>query len=33
VIDFLNAIELKGYKEIFYKNKIKGKDLITLNEK
>lgn len=26
-------MNLKNYKEIFYKNKIKGKDLISLNEK
>lgn len=31
VIDFLDIIELKLYKEKFYKNKIKGKDLITLS--
>lgn len=30
VLEFLEAIELSPYKEIFYKNKIKGKDLMTL---
>jgi hypothetical protein len=33
VIDFLDHAGLKQYKEAFYKNKVKGKDLITLNEK
>lgn len=32
VIDFLDGVDLKQYKEVFYRNKIKGKDLITLNE-
>lgn len=33
VIDFLEEAGLRQYKEVFYKNKIKGKDMITLNEK
>jgi len=32
VIDYLDAVDLKIYKETFYKNKIKGKDLISLSE-
>ena len=32
VIDFLDGVDLKQYKEVFYRNKIKGKDLMTLNE-
>ncbi len=31
VIDFLEAVGLKCYKEAFYKNKVKGKDMITLS--
>lgn len=33
VIDFLDYAGLRHYKEVFYKNKVKGKDLLTLNEK
>ena len=33
VIDFLDNAGLRQYKETFYRNKIKGKDLSTLNEK
>jgi hypothetical protein len=30
---FLDVIDLRDYKEAFYQNKIKGKDLLTLTEK
>jgi hypothetical protein len=33
VLNFLDIIELRNYKEIFYQNKIKGKDLLTLTER
>ena len=32
VLDFLEAGNLGGHKEIFYKNKIKGKDMATLSD-
>ena len=32
VLTFLTEIGLKEYQEIFYKNKIKGKDLLTLKD-
>ena len=32
VLTFLDEINLKEYKEIFYENKIKGKDLVALEE-
>jgi hypothetical protein len=32
VLSFLEVIDLTNSKEIFYQNKIKGKDLITLKE-
>jgi hypothetical protein len=31
VIDFLEGAGLRQYKEAFYKNKIKGKDMVTLS--
>jgi len=33
VLNFLDVSNLKSYKEIFYSNKIKGKDLLTLTER
>lgn len=33
VLTFLEVIELRDYKEVFYQNKVKGKDLLTLTEK
>ena len=33
VLDFLEMAGLKQYKEVFYKNKVKGKDMATLSEK
>ena len=33
VIDFLETTGLRKYKEVFYKNKVKGKDMVTLNDK
>ena len=32
VLTFLQEIDLKDYQEVFYENKIKGKDLISLEE-
>ena len=32
VLTFLQEIDLKDYQELFYENKIKGKDLISLEE-
>ena len=33
VLNFLDVSNMKSYKEIFYSNKIKGKDLLTLTER
>ena len=32
MLSFLQEIDLKQYQEIFYENKIKGKDLVSLDE-